>query len=348
MTTRLRPLATPTRRICLALVSSAVVALCLTSARAAFATTHKPDRPLGTLARCRLYGGLPAGFGTDPHAGMVHLRGGSYLQGSAQGYADERPPRLRTVEPFWIDRTEVTNAQFLAFVQATGYVTTAEREDFAAVFHQPTEAELEQDRYAFWRITRGANFRHPEGPDSQIVGRENLPVVQVTLEDASAYASWLGRALPSEAEWEYAARAGRDDLALHKAPRDAQGRALANFWQGDFPLENSGEDGFARQAPVGCYAPNPFGLYDAIGNVWEWTADLYTDSHADSIPSAPPTDCRPGESADAGAKKVLSHVIKGGSFLCAANFCARYRVSARHPQEPNMSAQHLGFRTIKR
>ena len=335
-------------------MSIAVGALCLVGSSvgnsAARATARRPDRALGTPARCRAYSGLPAGFGTDPYAGMVLLHGGSYLQGSARGYADERPPRLRSIEPFWIDRTEVTNAQFLTFVQATGYVTTAERADFAAVFHQPNEAELEQDRYAFWRITRGANFRHPEGPNSQIVGRENLPVVQVTLEDARAYAAWLGRELPSEAEWEYAARADQSDQTLHKAPRDAHGRALANFWQGDFPLVNSREDGFVLQAPVGCFPANPFGLYDSIGNVWEWTSDLYTESHAESPPSDGPTDCRPGESADAGAgaSAHASRVIKGGSFLCAANFCARYRVSARHPQEPNMSAQHLGFRTIRR
>lgn len=336
------------RRIGPCLLASASVALGAISAREAFATATKPERALGTPARCRAYRGLPVGFGTDPYAGMVVVHGGSYVQGSTQGYADERPPRARNIAPFWLDRTEVTNAQFLTFVEATGYLTTAERAGSSAVFHVPSEAELARDSYAFWRLTEGASFRHPEGPDSQISGRENEPVVQISFEDANAYAAWLGHALPSEAEWEYAARAAQDDETLHRAPLDPRGHSLANFWQGDFPLKNSRQDGFLFQAPVGCFAANPFGVYDAIGNVWEWTSTLYTDSHAEPAPSSQSTDCRSGAPGDAGASAQPARVIKGGSFLCAANFCARYRVSARHPQEPTMATQHIGFRTIKR
>ncbi|MDB4973623.1 MAG: sulfatase-modifying factor 1 [Myxococcaceae bacterium] len=308
---------------------------------------QRADRPHPAVpALCHDYAGLPPGFGTDPHAGMVKLPGGRFVLGSDQGYADERPPRERSVQPFWIDRTEVTNAQFAAFVAATGYITSAERDRGAAVFHPPTAAELAEERYAFWRYTPGANYRHPEGPDSQIAERANQPVVQVSYRDASAYAAWLGRELPTEAEWEYAARAGRDDAALHKAPRDASGHALANFWQGDFPLHNSQDDGFVTQAPVGCFAANAFGLYDTIGNVWEWTSDLYRGQHEEAPVAGAPTDCRASAVAEPSEREA--RVIKGGSFLCSANFCARYRVSARHPQESDLPAQHIGFRTVRR
>lgn len=322
----------------------------LACASAAYALVAQRDRQpaLGDLTLCKSYDGLPIGFAVDAHAGMVELPGGTFVQGSEQGYADERPLRARRVEPFWIDRTEVTNAQFLAFVQATGYVTVAEREGGAAVFHTPTEAELSAERYAFWRYQPGANFRHPEGPDSQITDRQNRPVVQVAFEDATAYARWLGHELPTEAEWEYAARAQRDDQSLHKAPRDAHDKPTANFWQGDFPLQNSQEDGFYAQAPAGCYAPNPFGLYDTIGNVWEWTLDVYTDSHAEIALEDHPTSCATDSESGAMRRGALERVIKGGSFLCSASFCARYRVSARHPQEENMPAWHVGFRTVAR
>ncbi|MDB4986705.1 MAG: sulfatase-modifying factor 1 [Myxococcaceae bacterium] len=347
MDKRPKQLARARQRHGVRLLSLALLALSVASV--GYALTPRARQPaLGTLAGCRSYRGLPVGFGTDPHAGMVQLRAGSFVQGSTAGYADERPTRARDVAAFWIDRTEVTNAQFLAFTQATGYLTTAEREGGAAVFHVPTEAELAGERYAFWRYVEGASFRHPEGPDSQIAGRESEPVVQVSFADASAYARWLGHELPSEAEWEYAARAGREDEALHRAPLDKQGRALANFWQGDFPLQNSRADGFVAQAPVGCFLANPFGLHDMIGNVWEWTSSQYTESHAVALDSAASTDCRVNESADPVASSRDARVIKGGSFLCSANFCARYRVSARHPQESSMPALHVGFRTVSR
>jgi formylglycine-generating enzyme required for sulfatase activity len=324
------------------------LALLASVASATYALAAQQERPLpvlGDVERCRVYSGVPEDFARDPHAGMVYVKGGKFVQGSDRGYADERPPRSVEVPSFWIDRTEVTNAQFSAFVAATGYVTTAERAGGSAVFHAPREAELADERYAYWRFERGANFRHPEGADSQLAGRANQPVVQVSWEDATAYARWLGRELPSEAEWEYAARAAQSDETLHSAPRDRRGRPLANFWQGDFPLQNKAEDGFAAQAPVGCFAANPFGLYDSIGNVWEWTRDLYRARREGpaAVPAA--VDCRADSSSASGAAEA--RVIKGGSFLCSANFCARYRVSARHPQEATMPALHVGFRTMR-
>ncbi|HEX5656617.1 MAG TPA: formylglycine-generating enzyme family protein [Polyangiales bacterium] len=279
---------------------------------------------LGTRARCARFSGLPAGDGT------VRVAGGSFVPGSQHGYAEERGDgRAVEVASFEIDRTEVTNAQFSKFVRATGYVTEAERAGSAPVFHVPSQAELEERSYAWWTQVEGASWRHPRGPGSK--AQPNHPVVQVTHADALAYARWLGHALPTEVQWEYAAKAGRTDDALHHEPRDASGHPTANFWQGDFPLQNALEDGFAEHAPVGCFEPNAFGLHDMLGNVWEWTSNTYTASHTEE-------GCAPSSEG---------LTIKGGSFLCAANFCARYRVAARHLQEPTQPAMHLGFRTVR-
>ncbi|AOY00759.1 formylglycine-generating enzyme family protein [Jeongeupia sp. USM3] len=292
-------------------------------------------------ADCRRASGLPEGWGRDAHAGMVRIAGGSFTPGSTAGYADERPAGAVRVKPFWIDRTEVTNAQFAAFARATGYVTDAERAGAAAVFKVPPEAELNARPYAWWVYTKGADWRHPEGPGSTIGGRENQPVVQVTQADAFAYARWLGRTLPTEAQWEYAARAGRSDAALDRAPRDKAGKPGANFWQGVFPSLNTREDGHLGRAPVACFPANGFGLHDMIGNVWEWTRDAYTGprqphGNGDPFASVGTMPLQPGTPA----------LIKGGSFLCAANFCVRYRAAARHPQEANLPTAHVGFRTV--
>jgi formylglycine-generating enzyme len=279
---------------------------------------------LGTRARCARFSGLPAGDG------MVQVPAGSLVPGSQHGYSEERGDgRAIEVAAFQIDRTEVTNAQFARFVRATGYVTEAERSGSAPVFHTPTQAELELREYAWWTQVEGANWRHPRGPGSS--AQPNHPVVQVTYADALAYARWLGRSLPTELQWEYAAKAGRSDEALRHEPRNGAGRPSANFWQGDFPLVNAREDGFAEHAPVGCFEPNAFGLHDMLGNVWEWTADPYTASHSE---------------VDGCSSSLAGLTIKGGSFLCSANFCARYRVAARHMQEPTQPAMHLGFRTV--
>jgi len=293
------------------------------------------EAALGTRSACEAYQGRPEGWLESPTAGMVWIEGGRFVPGSTQGYPEEKPGTAHEIRGFWIDRTEVTRAQFEDFVKATGYVTVAEREGRAAVFGTPTAAELESRPQPWWRPVSGATWRNPEGPGKPAVPAE--PVVQVAYEDALAYARWLNRDLPTEAEWEFAARAGRDDASLHRAPRDANGTPTANFWQGDFPLSNTREDGFERRAPVGCYAANAFGLHDTLGNVWEWTRDVFVSPH----PPSPEVLARP-------ATPDAPRVIKGGSFLCSPNFCARYRVSARQGLHPATSTDHLGFRTVLR
>jgi sulfatase modifying factor 1 len=296
--------------------------------------------PFGTRARCLQYSGLPPGWGRDRHAGMVWVEGGSFVPGSREGYADERPaepaPRV-SIEGFWIDRTEVTNAQFAAFAAATHYVTLAEREGASAVFRVPGEAELAARPLAWWRREPGASWRHPDGAQSDLRGRENHPVVHIAYADALAYARWLGRQLPGEDQWEYAARAGVSATALARAPVGRGGEPLANYWQGVFPTHNQVQDGFADVAPVGCYPASPLGLHDMIGNVWEWTRDAYR-SRAEQPHGVAGAACHAG-----GGEEQL--VIKGGSFLCSADFCARYRAAARHAHEPTTPTAHLGFRT---
>ena len=307
-----------------------------------------PAFDLGSRAACARYSGVP---GLGDEAGMAFIAGGELEIGSTRGYPEERGGSRIRIESFWIDRTEVTNAQFARFVQATGYVTSAERAGAAPVFHKPTQAELEQNgNYAWWSLVQGASWRHPEGPSGDvtqhITQRSNHPVVQVTHDDALAYARWLGHRLPSEAQWEYAAKARRDSMALHREPRDARGKPLANFWQGDFPTVNAREDGFETSAPVGCFPANPFGLFDTLGNVWEWTGTSYTSSH-DKDDAAHEHAASDDAACSASAQASHRLVLKGGSFLCSSNYCARYRVAARHAQEPGQPAMHIGFRTMR-
>ncbi|MDZ4865893.1 MAG: formylglycine-generating enzyme family protein [Alphaproteobacteria bacterium] len=251
------------------------------------------------------------------HPGMVWIPGGTFEMGG-DVYPEEGPRRTVSVDGFWMDRTEVTNADFATFVKETNYVTVAERASNpgAAVFVMPSgDADL-STAAAWWSYVKGANWKHPGGPDTSIETRDHFPVTALAYEDVAAYAKWKGRALPTEAQWEWAARAGAPYTDDHPQSKDA------NTWQGVFPLINTSEDGFAGGAPVGCFKPNAYGLNDMIGNVWEWTADIYA-GHA---PAA--------------------HVIKGGSYLCAANYCLRYRPEARQPQEADLGTSHLGFRTV--
>lgn len=280
--------------------------------------------------------------GAGRHAGMTWIAGGRFRMGSTGYSADEAPVRSIDVQGFWIDAFEVTNAQFSAFVEATGYVTLAERGASAdaagdrhstntdpggAVFTLPRH-----DQAGHWAYIAGADWRHPDGPGSSIRGKDDEPVVQVALEDALAYAAWAGRDLPTEIQWEYAARGGLDSKAYAWGDELAPGGSWqANTWQGSFPFENSNGDGFVGRSPVGCFAANGYGLYDMIGNVWEWTRDPYSRGVADAA-------------AEAGG--VNRAVIKGGSFLCAPNFCRRYRPAARHAQEADLGTNHLGFRTV--
>ncbi len=291
--------------------------------------TAGDELALGTPALCAAYSGLPPDWQQRREAGMRRIDGGEFVFGSDRGYPDERPVVHERVSGFWIDRTEVTNAQFAAFVDATGYVTLAEREG-AAVFQSP-EGPVAEGRW--WRFDEGANWRQPEGAGSDLNGRANQPVVQVVYEDAQAYAQWLGRDLPTEREWEFAAKAGRDNERSDASLRDAQRRPLANFWQGLFPYDDRAEDGYPGRAPVGCFPANPNGLYDTVGNVWEWTSDPYTvRSHAATVP----------------AGGVEHRVIKGGSWLCSADYCMRARASSRQGQEVDLPISHVGFRTVLR
>jgi len=268
--------------------------------------------------------------------GMVWIPGGAFEMGSNTGYLEESPRVPRTVAPFWIDTHEVTNAQFAAFVAATHYKTDAERTfgtqaGGGMVFKEPTDSS--GATVEWWHLTPGADWRHPEGPGSTIEGRGDYPVVQVTYRDAEAYARWLGHSLPSEAQWEFAALGGEDP---HLAPLTVSTHSKtpsANSWQGFFPFVDTGEDGFKGLAPVGQFAANGYGLYDMLGNVWELTRDPYRDGHsvtpADLIASVTPT-----------------HVIKGGSYLCATNYCGRDHASSRQPQDDTLGSMHVGFRTI--
>lgn len=268
------------------------------------------------------------------HPGMAWVPGGRLHMGDTV-YPEEGPLRDVEVKGFWIDRHEVTNAEFAAFVAATGYVTLAERpvdkakhgdlppymmKPGAVVFVMPNKVDGTGDISQWWQYIPGANWRHPGGPDTTIEGREQYPVVAVAIEDIEAYARWKGRKIPSEAQWEWAARGGSGHpLDEHEQPKQA------NTWQGIFPVLNTADDGFVGLAPAGCYKPNGYGLYDMIGNVWEWTSDIYSND---------------------GNGGAMRNVIKGGSYLCAPNYCMRYRAGARQGQEADLATSHLGFRTI--
>lgn len=317
---------------------------------------------------CAEYSGLPPGFGPDiardqSRAGMVVIRGGHFRMGSEQGYPEEREKHDVTVGAFWIDRHEVTNAQFAQFVAATGYVSVAERTpdntlaaDLPAemrgpgsiLFYPPEpDGRTEVQAYTWWRFAPGAHWQAPGGAGTSIKGRSNHPVVHIALEDAMAYARWLGRDLPTEAEWEFAARGGLDGRSYPWGddPRP-QGRWQANTWQGPYPLQDAGADGHKGTAPVGCFAPNDYGLVDMVGNVWEWTRDRYRSRHPNT-PEHNPMVVRVQSTAD-DSLPPEARVIKGGSFLCSPDFCLRYRPSARQPQDPTLSTLHLGFRTVLR
>jgi formylglycine-generating enzyme required for sulfatase activity len=304
-------------------------------------------------------------------AGMLPIPGGSFLMGSDQHYPEERPAHRVTVSPFWMDRDTVTNAAFARFVAETGYVTVAERPLDPALYpgakpemlspgalvFRMTEGPVDTtDIRNWWHWTKGACWRHPEGPGSDLAGREAHPVVQVAYEDAEAYARWAGKALPSEAEWEFAARGGLDGAEFVWGDELAPGGVhLANTWQGPFPWRNFAADGFERTAPVGSFPPNGYGLHDMAGNVWQWTTDWFAPRHAadPDKPCCAPQDPRgpPMEASLDPAQprvRIPRRVVKGGSFLCAPSYCRRYRPAARHAQMVDTGMSHLGFRCIRR
>jgi sulfatase modifying factor 1 len=287
---------------------------------------------------------------------MMWIPGGSFTMGSNDFYREERPVRRESVAAFWIDTHPVTNADFRRFVEATGYVTFCERPPNAAdypdadpallvpgslVLRPPPGPVSLRDNRTWWEYAPGADWQHPQGPDSTIDDRDDHPVVHLAFEDAVTYAAWAGKALPSEAEWEYAARGGLDGAVYAWGDEvTPEGRLMANTWQGRFPWENLELDGYAGTSPVAAFPANGYGLHDMIGNVWEWTASPFTPADA----AGPKTSCcAPGEPASA-----TRRVVKGGSHLCAPNYCLRYRPAARQGEAIDTSTCHIGFRCVIR
>ncbi len=302
---------------------------------------------------------------------MMWLSGGTFWMGSDRHYPEEAPAHRVTVGPFWIDRTPVTNRQFRRFVEATGYVTVAEiapdPKDYpgalphmlqpgSLVFAPPRHLAGLRDWSQWWRFEFGANWRRPNGRGRSNKGLDDHPVVQVAYKDAEAYAAWAGKALPTEAEWEYAARGGLEGAEFAWGDElTPGGRHLANTWQGAFPHENLAADGYTRTSPVGVFPANGYGLFDMIGNVWEWTADWYSARHAADAPNACciPDNPRGGREADSydqcgSPARIPRKVVKGGSHLCAPNYCRRYRPAARHAQPIDTGMSHVGFRCVIR
>ncbi len=299
--------------------------------------------------------------------GMVWIRGGEFSMGSDEEmFSDARPVHRVAVKGFWMDRTEVTNAQFEAFVRATGYVTVAERkpraEDFpgvpveklvagSVVFTPPSQAVSLDDHSQWWAYVPGANWRHPEGPGSDLKGLEDHPVVHVAYEDAAAFAKWAGKRLPTEAEFEWAARGGLDRMRFTWGDEfGADGKFRANTFQGNFPDRNTGEDGFLASAPVGSFEANAFGLFDMAGNVWEWCSDWYRPDYYQMLAAEGPLarDPKgPADSFDPMEPGVAKRVTKGGSFLCTDQYCARYMPGGRSKEAPDTGTNHLGFRLVR-
>lgn len=302
---------------------------------------------------------------------MVWIPGGTYSMGSAKHYPEERPVHRVTVDAFWIDRQPVTNAQFARFVEATGHITVAELAPNPAdypgalpemlhpgslVFVQAAQRVSLRDIANWWTYMLGADWRHPQGPGSSLEGREHHPVVHAAFSDAEAYATWAGKELPTEAEWEFAARGGLDGATYAWGEEFMPGgRPMANTWQGEFPWQNLAIDGFVGTSPVAVFPPNGYGLYDMIGNVWEWTTDWYRPRH----PAEPTKACcvphnpRGGNQAESYDPRqpripIPRKVLKGGSHLCAPNYCRRYRPAARFPEPIDTSTCHVGFRCIMR
>jgi len=315
---------------------------------------------------------------TEPApAGMAWIAGGEFSMGCADPRGkpfggpdpmnDARPIHRVSVNSFWIDKTEVTNAQFAIFVTETNYVTVAERkpkaEDFpgaapenliagSIIFAPPAEKISLEDHYRWWNYLPGVNWRHPTGPDSSIETHDNDPVVHIAYEDAEAFAAWAGKRLPTEAEWEFAARGGLSG-SLYPWGNDFRpaGRWLANTWQGSFPAENTRDDGYEGVSPVASFPANAYGLFDVSGNVWEWCCDWYRpDSYAADIRASGSlirNPIGPRESFDPQEPGQSKRVLRGGSFLCSDQYCARYILGTRGKGEISSGCNHIGFRCVK-
>jgi len=311
--------------------------------------------------------------GTTAPTGMVWIPGGEFLMGSEDFYPEERPVRRVYVDGFWMDTAPVTAADFRHFVHRTKYLTVAERPLEAAQYpgaqpdllvpgsavFRPTSGPVDLgDNLNWWTYVPGACWRRPAGPGSTVNGRDRHPVVHIAYEDAETYAAWAGKDLPTEAEWELAARGGLEAAVFAWGDEDLPGGVpMANTWQGQFPWQNLRLDGFTGTSPVGSFPPNGYGLHDITGNVWEWTTDWYSATHqrasghhACCAPRNPRNTDVQGSYGDPGrpGSGIPRKVIKGGSHLCAPNYCLRYRPAARQPQMVESSMSHLGFRCIVR
>jgi sulfatase modifying factor 1 len=310
-------------------------------------------------------------MGTNQTVPMIAITGGTFRMGSDNHYPEEAPAHAATIDGFRIDRGPVTNRDFLKFVNATGYVTLAElkpnAEDYpgalphmlragSLVFAPPKHRVDLRDWSQWWQFKFGANWRRPYGPRSSLAGLHDHPVVHIAYRDAEAYAHWAGKELPTEAEWEFAARGGMEGAEFAWGDDFTPGgKPMANTWQGEFPRENLAVDGYERTSPVGAFPPNGYGLYDMIGNVWEWTTDWYSTTHgsAASSPCCIPENPRGGDEAGSHDPnqpniRIPRKVVKGGSHLCAPNYCRRYRPAARHAQPIDTAMSHVGFRCILR
>ena len=313
----------------------------------------------------------------DRPTGMVWVPGGKFKMGGSDGFPDELPVHDVQLDGFWMDSTEVTVAQFKRFADATGYITVAERkpkrEDFADQLtpeqiaaipeealvpgsicfnpdfdrqtfpegRRPTPAEI----YLVWMYKRGANWRHPDGPDSGIEDRMDQPISHVSWSDCAAYCEWAGKRLPTEAEWEYAARGGRNqEMYPWGNEREPGGRWMTNIWQGEWPFKNLNQDGHEKTSPVASYEPNGYGLYDMSGNVWEWCSDWYRPDYYKNSPARNPYG--PVDSLDPNEPNIPKRIQRGGSFMCNANYCTGYRVAARMKGDVMSGTWHCGFRTV--
>ncbi|MBL7743201.1 MAG: formylglycine-generating enzyme family protein [Chitinophagaceae bacterium] len=312
--------------------------------------------------------------GEGSSEGMMKIPGGEFMMGASdnEGRPDEYPQHKVKVDFFWMDAAEVTNAQFEKFVKATGYITTAERKPdweelkkqlpagtpkpdesllvaSSLVFTPPDHPVSLNDASQWWNWMKGADWKHPHGPGSTIKGKENYPVVHISWDDAMAYCKWAGKRLPTEAEWEWAARGGLIDNKYPWGNEDVEaGEAKANTWQGSFPDRNTEWDRYYKAAPVKTFAPNGYGLYDMAGNVWEWCNDWYRPDYYEQVKvKAGENPKGPADSYDPMEPTVPKKVVRGGSFLCNASYCKGYRVTSRMKTSPDTGLEHTGFRCVK-
>lgn len=300
---------------------------------------------------------------------MAWIPGGEFLMGTNEtdAYTHEKPAQQVFLTGFWMDSTEVTNNQFKEFVDSTGYKTVAEREiswqqltgetnpnkadsllqPGSLVFVQPSKPVLSNDISQWWKFIQGADWLHPDGPQSNLEGKWSHPVVHIAFEDANAFCVWKGKRLPTEAEWEFASRGGKNQLRYAWGNEFApDGEFMANTYQGSFPVSDLAEDGYSGTAPVKRFPPNEYGLYDMMGNVWEWTSDVYTPQRYANL-SQSERYINPKMSTQLSGTHLTVRVTKGGSFLCASNYCINYRPSARQSSEENSSSSNIGFRCVK-